>query len=82
METSSARQNSRLDGSGIRAYAGGVARWLEFPNPVDEVSARLVAAGVVLLTAAILLSGAWWLLAALGFGFVARVLSGPRLSPL
>lgn len=59
-----------------------MARLFEFPNPVDEVSARLVATGVVLLTATILLSGAWWLLALLAFGFVARVLSGPRFSPL
>lgn len=53
-----------------------------FPNPVDEVSARLVAAGVVGLSAAYVLTGWWPLLAALAYGFVARVLSGPTLSPL
>ena len=59
-----------------------MARWFDFPNPVDEVSARLVATGVVLLASTVLLSGSGWLLALLTFGFVARVLSGPRFSPL
>ena len=53
-----------------------------FPETVNEVSARLVAAGVVALTAAILLTGQAWLVAVLAYGFVARVASGPTLSPL
>jgi hypothetical protein len=53
-----------------------------FPDPVDEVAARLVAGGVVLLTAAYLATGWVWLLAVVAYGFVARVLTGPRLSPL
>lgn len=53
----------------------------EFPNPVNDVSARLVAAGVVLLCAGVL-GGATWLIAALAYGFVARVATGPTLSPL
>jgi hypothetical protein len=52
-----------------------------FPDPVNEVSARLVAAGVVLQCLAIL-AGATWLIAALTYGFVARVATGPTLSPL
>ncbi len=52
-----------------------------FPNPVNEVSARLVAAGVVLMVAAILV-GQHWVIVPLAFGFVARVASGPRFSPL
>ena len=52
-----------------------------FPNPVDEVSARLVAGGVVILSAAYAATGWWPLLAALAYGFVARVLTGPTLSP-
>lgn len=53
-----------------------------FPNPVNEKAARVVA-GVVLLTVAIvLLTGAYWLLVPLAYGFWARVLSGPTLSPL
>lgn len=58
------------------------SRWFSFPDPVNEVSARLVATGVVILTAAILLSGQTWLVAVLAYGFVARVLTGPTLSPL
>lgn len=53
-----------------------------FPHPVDEVSARLVATGVVLLSAVALVTGAEWLLLPMAVGFWARVLTGPRLSPL
>ena len=53
-----------------------------FPNPVNEVSARLVAGGVVLLTLVILLGGQTWAIGLLAYGFVARVLTGPTLSPL
>ena len=53
-----------------------------FPNPVDEVSARLVAGGVVLLSAAYVVTGWTPLVAVLAYGFVARVLAGPRFSPL
>ncbi len=53
-----------------------------FPNPVNEVSARLVAAGVVLQCGLILGLGQPWLLLPLAYGFVARVLTGPALSPL
>jgi hypothetical protein len=56
-------------------------RWLQFPNPVNEVAARLVATGVVAMCAAILL-GAHWVLVPLAYGFVARVLCGPTFSPL
>ena len=57
-------------------------RLVGFPNPVNEVAARLVAAGVVLLCLTILVGGWLWLLVPLAYGFVARVLTGPRLSPL
>src|SRR3954467_14079664 len=53
-----------------------------FPNPVNEVSARLVAAGVVVMTVVILAFGQHWVLIPLAYGFVARVLTGPTLSPL
>ena len=53
-----------------------------FPDPVNEVSARLVAGGVVVMTAVIVLAGQHWLIAPLALGFVARVLTGPTLSPL
>jgi hypothetical protein len=57
-------------------------RLFSFPNPVNEVSARLVAGGVVLLSLFALVSGELWLTAAIAYGFVARVLTGPTLSPL
>src|SRR6266516_7605581 len=53
-----------------------------FPNPVNEVSARLVAGGVVLMSVLTLGLGWHWLLIPLAYGFVARVLTGPTLSPL
>lgn len=53
-----------------------------FPNPVDEVSARLVVAGVVVMCVATLLLDQRWIIAVLAYGFVARVLTGPTLSPL
>jgi len=53
-----------------------------FPNPVNEVSARLVAAGVVILTIATIVFVQPVLLVLLAYGFVARVLTGPTLSPL
>ena len=58
------------------------SRWFGFPNPVNETSARLVAGGVLLQAIAYLVTGQTWVLAPLAFGFLARVLSGPRFSPL
>jgi hypothetical protein len=53
-----------------------------FPNPVNEKAARTVA-GVVLVTVIVtLLTGAYWLLIPLTYGFWARLLTGPKLSPL
>ena len=53
-----------------------------FPHPVNEVSARLVAGGVVVMTVLVLALGWHWLLIPLAYGFLARVLTGPTLSPL
>ncbi len=53
-----------------------------FPNPVNEVSARLVAAGVVAMAAATIAFDQPWILVPLAYGFLARVLTGPSLSPL
>ena len=57
-------------------------RLLSFPNPVNEVSARLVAAGVATLCSAVLVTRQPLLLVPLCYGFWARVLTGPTLSPL
>jgi hypothetical protein len=59
-----------------------VAQLFSFPNPVNEVSARLVAAGVVILCVVTIAFDQPWLTLVLAYGFVARVLTGPTLSPL
>jgi hypothetical protein len=58
-----------------------VRRLFSFPNPVNEVAARTVAAGVLVLAVVELTTGWRWLLVPLAYGFVARVLTGPKLSP-
>ena len=56
--------------------------FFSFPNPVNEKAARVVA-GVVLATVIVILAtSAYWLLIPLAYGFWARVLTGPKLSPL
>ena len=55
---------------------------LTFPNPVNETSARLVAFGVVVQGLVFLALREWWVLVPLVYGFLARVLAGPRFSPL
>lgn len=57
-------------------------RLFSFPDPVDEVSARLVATGVVVMAVAAIVLDQRWLTAVIAYGFVARVLTGPTLSPL
>jgi hypothetical protein len=53
-----------------------------FPRTINEKAARVVA-GVVAITALVaLLLPAHWLVIPLAYGFWARVLTGPRLSPL
>jgi hypothetical protein len=53
-----------------------------FPRTINEKAARVVA-GVVAITALVaLLVPAQWLLVPLAYGFWARVLTGPKLSPL
>jgi hydrogenase/urease accessory protein HupE len=53
-----------------------------FPNPVNEVAARLVAAMVVGLSLATIVTGQQWLFFLLAYGFLARVATGPTLSPI
>lgn len=53
-----------------------------FPNPVNEYAARTVAAGVVILSVLAIAFQQPWLLVPLAYGFWARLLSGPTLSPL
>jgi hypothetical protein len=53
-----------------------------FPNPVNEKAARTVALVVMVLGGLALATSWYWLLAVLAYGFLARVLTGPTLSPL
>jgi len=53
-----------------------------FPNPVNEKAARVVAGVVMAVSAIALARSAYWLALPLAYGFVARVLAGPRFSPL
>ncbi|HEX2700709.1 MAG TPA: DUF4395 domain-containing protein [Acidimicrobiales bacterium] len=55
---------------------------LSFPDPVNEVAARLVAAGVVIMAVVAVAFDARWLTVVMAYGFIARVATGPRLSPL
>jgi hypothetical protein len=59
-----------------------VPELFRFPNPVNEVSARLVAGGVLILAILTIALDQPWLIVPLAYGFVARVCTGPALSPL
>ena len=71
---------SRKDAAGTSA--GTAAAIFSFPNPVNEVSARLVAGGVVVMSLLTIGLNLKWATALIAYGFVARVLTGPSLSPL
>jgi hypothetical protein len=66
----------------LRPGTPATAGLLSFPDPVNEVSARLVAAGVVAMAVSAVALDLRWLTAVIAYGFVARVLTGPTLSPL
>lgn len=57
-------------------------RLFEFPHPVNETSARVVASGVVAMAATAALADQPWIMLPLAYGFAARVAAGPKLSPL
>lgn len=54
----------------------------EFPNPVNEKAARVVAGAVVAISIVAIATGWRWLLIVLAVGFALRVAAGPRYSPL
>ena len=53
-----------------------------FPKPVNETSARVVAGCVAVLAVLAIAFQQGWLIPVLAYGFVARALTGPTLSPL
>src|SRR5437588_12558167 len=56
--------------------------FFSFPNPVNETSARLVAGVVAVLAVVAIAFQQGWILPVLAYGFAARALTGPKLSPL
>ncbi len=85
---------AQTSATGVASSAGPVANseetadrglWRQvfsFPNPINEISSRIVAGGVVLMAAATIVFDQPWLMIPLAYGFLARVLTGPTLSPL
>src|SRR4051795_6607254 len=68
--------------AGLPLWTSPMADVFSFPRTINEKAARFVA-GVVAVTALVTLAtGAYWLLVPLAYGFWARVLTGPTLSPL
>ena len=65
-----------------RSLSRGFVGVFSFPHPVNEVAARMVAGMVALLSLTIIVFDLPWLLFALVYGFLARVLTGPTLSPM
>jgi hypothetical protein len=53
-----------------------------FPNPVNDAAARTVALGVFTMAMVAIFTNTAWLLIPLTYGFLARVATGPTLSPL
>ena len=59
-----------------------ISNVFSFPNPVNEFSARFVAGMVVILTIATILTQNQFVAGFLLYGFLARVATGPTLSPM
>jgi hypothetical protein len=61
---------------------GRTSKILGFPHPVNEIAARLVAGMVATVCITFLISDERWLMPSLTYGFFARIISGPNLSPI
>jgi uncharacterized membrane protein YagU involved in acid resistance len=72
--------SSAPESSSIQSAPRG--KIFSFPNPVNETSARVVATGVVIMGLLFAVTQSGWVLIPLTYGFIARVLTGPFLSPL
>lgn len=53
-----------------------------FPSVVDEVTVRLIAGVVLVLTTVTLATQQWWLLSVLAIDFTLRAVIGPQVSPI
>ena len=58
-----------------------MAKLFSFPNPVNDYAARAVAAIVIILVVLFEITANEFLLLFITYGFLARVLTGPTLSP-
>ncbi len=56
--------------------------FFSFPHPINASVARSVAAGVVVMAVVTIAFDVPWLIFVIAYGFIARVLAGPRISPL
>jgi Domain of unknown function (DUF4395) len=56
--------------------------FFSFPNPVNDVAVRITSAGVLAMAALLLTLHQPWILIVLAYGFVARAMAGPKISPL
>jgi len=59
-----------------------ISEVFSFPHPVNENAARMVAGMVVIMTTSIIVFQIPELMFVLGYGFLARVATGPTLSPM
>jgi hypothetical protein len=71
-----------VDQAGQEWESRDVARGIGFPEVVNEKAARTVAACVAVLGVVAIVTGSGVLVVLLALGFLARVLAGPRWSPL
>jgi hypothetical protein len=69
-----------------RMRANKLSLWMRslfsFPNPVNDKAGRTVAFVVLLEAILTLVTGWYWVTVPLAYGFWARLLTGPTLSPL
>jgi hypothetical protein len=56
--------------------------FFSFPNPVNETAVRVTATGVALMSGVALAFQRPEILIVIAYGFLARVVAGPRISPL
>jgi hypothetical protein len=64
------------------AIIEAVREFFSFPDPVNDKAARVVAGTVLAGVIVTLATGWYWLLVPITYGFWARVLTGPTMSPL
>ena len=68
--------------SNVRPWVQALREVFSFPHPVNEVAARMVAGMVVAVSLVAILLDVPWIMIVLVYGFLARVLTGPTLSPM